>query len=367
MRKFFSLILILSFSFINTSCGKKGSIHPPLFKIPQKIETFYVIQRGDRIRLRWVNPAVYTDGSPLEGFGKVEIWLVEEERSLREEGSHFKEEKISEEEFLKKARLLASIQGEELSQYRAEEKEAPIRYQYFFNLDKDFLLKKYVFGMRIKDRKKRTSAFSKFLALKPVVLSLPPQCVKAYVHRDRIEIMWDAPETNFDGSSPPNIKGYNIYRSEKDGSPQLINSELLEDTSYEDKDFVFGSTYSYFVRASGTESPPYFQSDNSETIEVQTKDTFPPDPPQGLVLIKGKDFISLSWDMNREKDLDGYRVWRKEEGGAEFHLLTADPIRENTFTDSEVEKNKKYIYSVTALDKDGNESNKSEPASGIIT
>jgi len=367
MKRFLPYIIISSLLFFNTSCGKKGPIYPPLISFPQKIKEFNAIQIGDKILLKWVNPSVYTDGSPMEEIDVVEIWLAKEEREPGAESKHFKQVKISEVKFLEKAKLVATIAGKELSQYRAKEEEGSASFQYFFSLeDEDFSSKKYVFGLRIGDKKNRKSAFSKFLALEPIILPSPPRSVEASVHMDRVEIKWDPPQTNFNGSSPASIKGYNVYRMEKNGSPRLLNSELLKDSTYEDKNFVFGKKYYYFVRASGTEAPPYFQSSNSEIIEVFAEDTFPPDRPQGLVLIRGETFISLSWDMNEEKDLAGYRVWRKEEGEGEFRLLTPEPILENTFTDSEVEKNKKYIYSITALDQNGNESERSKTVSEII-
>ena len=44
-------------------------------------------------------------------------------------------------------------------------------------------------------------------------------------------------------------------------------------------------------------------------------------------------------------------------------LLTPKPIQENTFTDTEVEKNRRYYYSITAQDVYGNESSKSKSVS----
>jgi fibronectin type 3 domain-containing protein len=67
-----------------------------------------------------------------------------------------------------------------------------------------------------------------------------------------------------------------------------------------------------------------------------------------------------------ETDLEGYRVWRREEGTAEFRLLTPDPIKENAYSDRDVTKGKTYVYFVTALDKSGNESARSETISDRI-
>jgi fibronectin type 3 domain-containing protein len=98
-------------------------------------------------------------------------------------------------------------------------------------------------------------------------------------------------------------------------------------------------------------------------MEVLAKDTFAPAVPSGLVSIATEDFISISWDANLEKDLAGYRVWRKMEGKDKYISLTPLPIQGNAFNDTSVEKNNKYYYAITAQDKSGNESPKSESVS----
>ena len=91
------------------------------------------------------------------------------------------------------------------------------------------------------------------------------------------------------------------------------------------------------------------------------------DPDLGNYLsVTGADVLSLSWETNSERDLKGYRVWRKAEDESNFVVLTPDPILENSFTDASVEKNKRYYYAITALDKNRNESEKSDAVSEII-
>ena len=146
----------------------------------------------------------------------------------------------------------------------------------------------------------------------------------------------------------------------------LLSFSRFTEGKYKDKKFQFGKMYRYFVRASATTSPPFLESEDSEIVEVLAKDIFPPDPPSGLVSVMTGDFISLSWDANQEKDLAGYRVWRREEQQGSYRLLTPELVRGNSYNDTAVKKNKRYHYVITALDESGNESLKSEIASEII-
>jgi hypothetical protein len=57
-----------------------------------------------------------------------------------------------------------------------------------------------------------------------------------------IDLIW-APVTNAD------LAGYNVYRSEANGSPIKLNSELVKSPSYRDSAFASGKTYTYAVSA----------------------------------------------------------------------------------------------------------------------
>lgn len=346
---FFSIILLASIS-----CGKKGSLQPPLARVPKKIEVFDLIQRGDKIILEWQNPTAYTDGSPLAEMAEVEIWIGRGDKRSLKEGK-----------FEQSAERLTSLRNEEFSKQGKE--GASNRQTYLYKLSgEDLKSPGLTFGLRVKDKKRRKSAFSNFLFIKPEILSLPPQDLKAAVFEDRIELSWSAPEKNIDDSSPARVNGYNVYLVDEDGLPVRLNSALAAEKKYDDRNFLFGNTSRYFVRASVTDTPPFLESEDSRVLEVLAKDTFAPAAPSGLVTIATENLISLSWDSNREQDLAGYRVWRRQEGEDEFILLTSQPIRENAYNDTAVEKKKRYYYAITALDKSGNEGPKSAAVSDIV-
>ncbi len=356
MKRFSPFLILLGLLLSLSSCGKKGPLLPPLAKIPKTVEVFSLVQRGDKGILEWENPRSYVDGSPLSEIHEVEVWLYEGDK-----------ESVEEKEFEERARLVASIKKEEFSEYQTKKDDPSSLFRYGYPFpSRDFGSKNLIFGLRVKDRKKRKSEFSGLLALKPLVVSLPPEGIRANVSQDRIEIHWDSPQKNIDQSAPASLKGYNVYRAEGEALPQRLNFELIKGTAYEDRDFLFGHSYRYFLRASVSETSPFVESANSRVVEVEARDTFPPSAPSGLVSVAAETMISLTWDTNKERDLAGYRVWRKAEGEKEFALLTLQPVQENAYNDTRVEKNKRYDYAITAQDKSGNESPKSEIVSETI-
>ena len=351
MKNFFTALFTAILVFSCLCCGKKGDILPPLVRFPQAAEDVRAAQKADRIILTWQNPTAYEDGSALAVIQEIEIWVLEEKAA--EEAV---QAKIPLEEFEKTAKLHVTITEDQIQEFAAEDGPSGGRMQYPYDLSgKDFLSKRYTFGIRVKD-KKRYSPFSVLVSLRPMALPSPPTEVRAAVFLDRIEITWKPVLEIKDPSSLPYVKGYNIYRSESEQEPQLLNARLVEGEKYDDRNFVFGQTYRYFVRSSATDIPPHLESEDSEDIEIFARDTFAPEPPEGLVSVAGQDFLAISWDANEEEDLAGYRVWRREEGTEDIHLLTPDPIKESAYNDRTVEKGKMYAYAVTALDKSGNES-----------
>jgi len=377
MRKTVSSAALIALLLAAAACGKKGGILPPFVYVPQKAENLKAVQRGQHILLDWTNPESYIDGRPLAGISAIEVWIYEAE-SAPPPGAPV----LIAGEFESKARRLAVLEQIEPPpqdpKKEPKKKEGPAEpkniatkageriFQYLLT-EKDLKAGRLLFAVRGKEAKKgRFSDFSDHAAVSPQPLPLPPANIRAQVYEDRVEISWDAPQENFDHSAPALLKGYNIYRIDSSHKLQRLNPGLVREEKFNDADFLFGQTYRYFVRAAASEAAPVQESEDSATTEVTPKDDFPPAAPAGLTAIKGANFITLIWDSGRAKDLAGYKVWRREAGQDRFVPLTAQSILENTYTDTSVEKDKRYEYAITALDRSGNESPKSETVSEII-
>ncbi len=66
--------------------------------------------------------------------------------------------------------------------------------------------------------------------------------------------------------------------------------------------------------------------------------------------------VRLQWAQNREADLAGYNVYRRDTTTATFSRLNLDLVKDTLFVDSLVTGGVLYQYAVTALDSSGNES-----------
>jgi hypothetical protein len=145
-------------------------------------------------------------------------------------------------------------------------------------------------------------------------------------------------------------------------------------SAYRDTLFDFGKMYLYVVRTvlSSAVGSALESSDSAPAI-VTPRDIFPPAVPQGLVaaVIVGSPTnapeVDLSWSINVETDLAGYRVYRSEQEGTPGQSVTPDLLLSPAYRDNSVQPGRRYWYSVTSVDRSGNESAPSAPVAAEIT
>jgi hypothetical protein len=141
-------------------------------------------------------------------------------------------------------------------------------------------------------------------------------------------------------------------------------------TSFLDQTFEWEKTYFYrgavvsVVEAAGKPAIEV-EGDDTPEVKVFAHDIFPPAVPSGLQAVfsgPGQQlFIDLVWAPVTDSDLDGYNVYRHEEGGASVKV-NLELVKMPAFRDAQVAAGKTYFYSVSAVDLRGNESGRSEVA-----
>jgi len=142
------------------------------------------------------------------------------------------------------------------------------------------------------------------------------------------------------------ITAYHVYRSggEKDDFSKV---DKVDKYSYVDKGLKDGVAYRYKIQA---EDKDGLLSDHSESITVNTKPK--PKPTEGLTGVGEAGKTEISWKPNSEADISHYIVYEKRF----FSLEKIAEVKSVSYTDTTAVKGKNKIYVVTAVDRDGLES-----------
>ncbi len=242
-----------------------------------------------------------------------------------------------------------------------------------------------VYMVRTRASEKRASADSNFATLPIFPAALPIADAQARVTHAAIILDWTPPQKTLAGSAAP-LAGYRIYRGEADSSVAMSAGEALKLKSplasigdagssantFSDYNFEFGKSYVYSVRSLVQYSGATVESDDSNRVVVAPRDTFPPAAPQGLIVTavpaEGETpaHLELSWAINSETDIAGYNVYRSEQEGTPGTRLNTEVLLTPAFRDMNAVPGRLYFYSVTAVDRTGNESAASAAVSGSV-
>jgi hypothetical protein len=332
-----ALPLILLASAVLAGCGVQGTPQPPRIQQPERVKDLAASQIGKTIWLSFTLPRNATDGERLTKPQEVEVLRATEEANA---GNDLK--------------VFLTVSPEEID--KQKHGETIVLWLPFDDTLRPPLKIRLAVRTLTRGFRNRPHPSDISPEVSIALLEVPGaiQGLQATVTEKAIKLSWPPPAQT--------VTSYRILRS-LTGAPDSFK-QIAEpnETSYDDSDFVFDRSYFYQVSAVVKEGGSAASSDNSTTLQVTPRDTFPPNPPQGLTAVFTTDVVEIIWNASSESDLRGYFVYRKEEGLGEVRL-TSEPLSTPIYRDASVARAKTYIYRVTAVDTAGNESPFSEAAS----
>ncbi len=77
-------------------------------------------------------------------------------------------------------------------------------------------------------------------------------------------------------------------------------------------------------------------------------------------------YLDLSWSISAENDIAGYNIYRSAQESARGQKQNPELLRTPAFRDMNIAPGHRYFYTVTAVDRVGNESPASAAASGEV-
>ena len=236
----------------------------------------------------------------------------------------------------------------------------------------------------------KLSANSNVAALAAYPSANPIAGLQAEFKRAGVTLSWTPPEKTLIGAAP-NIASYRVYRAEVEsaqnsganssapGGAEVPGTKVplariaeLESPPYIDTQAELGKTYVYSVRSVAQYPGVQIESLDSNFVTITPKDVFPPPAPQDLVAAfvpavgGAPGYLDLSWSINAATDIAGYNVYRSEELSRPGMRLNSGLLLTPAFRDMNAAPGRTYFYTVTAVDRSGNESPASPPASGSV-
>jgi len=315
-------------------------------------------QRGNQVILTWPAPLRNAPEGSVQSIRRVDVYRVAEKPKAPLS--------MTEEEFAARATLIGSVNYDEI-------KKAGGDLTYTDTLELAGEPARLRYAVRYVNAADQSAAFSNFFLMEPAAkVAEPPTIIKTGKEYSETAntITWEAPKANTDGSTPVNLLGYNVYRTEgaqPETGKNPLNPEPITAAQYADKKFKFGNKYVYVVRSVslGTEGKPV-ESKDSNSLQLTPVDTYPPAAPERPAVGPALGRLSIFWVANSEPDLAGYYVYRSTDPNlpkAKWTNLTPSLYTKTTFTDENVEPGKTYYYYVVAVDTAGNTS----PLSDIVS
>ena len=237
------------------------------------------------------------------------------------------------------------------------------------------------YKVRTRAVKVRASEDSNVVVARIYVPPDAPADVKTTVREDAIEISWTAPSA---AANAAPVHSYRVYREElgpvsadqaSPAKPEIKAPFALlgetEATQYQDRNFEFGRAYVYSVRSVAQYGSDAVESGQPESslATVTPRDIFPPAAPTSLETTfvpatpGAPAYVELSWAISPEGDLAGYSVYRSEGVDSPGERVSTEILPSPTFRDMPVTSGRRYYYSVSAIDRAGNES----PKSSVVT
>jgi hypothetical protein len=317
-------------------------------------------QQGNEVILSWPAPRRNAPDSSVQSIRRIDVYRLAEKP-----GAPLA---LTEDEFSARATLVGSVTFEQIQTagdtltYRdaLELAGQPTRLRY---------------AIRYVNASGQRAAFSNFLAIEPAVriAQAPTLSTDVKVLEDSITLSWLPPAANIDNSTPVNLLGYNVYRSDEsqaDPGNQPLNSALISSTSYADKNFQFNNNYRYIVRAVslGT-GGAQVESLNSNAVPVSPRDIFAPAAPERPSVAAPEPSsarLAIFFAANKETDIAGYNIYRSTDPDLpkqNWTKLNQSLLTRTTYQDDRVESGKTYYYYIVAVDKAGNVSPPSEVGS----
>jgi len=361
-------------------CAQTGPPLPPSLELPKPPDDLRASRKANRVTLNWSEPTRTTDRRIVRFLGPTLIC-----RSLDPEITACPNPTAMLPAPAAVPQIVESSRGR--AQKSNSSQAAPQSYTDTLPLaiQQQNPYAEVTYAIEVLNRNARGAGLSNRVHVPVVITLAPPDNLAAELTGDGVVLTWTSvgeaqniPANSFNNSPGVQFR-YRIYRREESAGKDAIAGEVPlgepGPTHFTDSSFEWEKTYLYRITVVSVikraESEVQVEGDDTSSVRVSAHDVFPPSVPSGLQAAysgEGQNpFIDLIWAPVTNADLAGYNVYRSEDGAAGHAVkLNSALVQSPSYRDSAVVSGKTYIYSVSAVDVRGNESQRSEATSESV-
>ncbi len=350
-------------------CASIGPPEAPSLELPKPPTDLHAARKGDKVTLTWTIPARTTDRQRTRYLGKTNV-CRSVAGALKQCGTPVGEAPppADFEQTAKKAsgKKLSATFTDSLPP--ALEQEHPTQF--------------VTYAVEVLNKAGRGAGISNQVRV-PLVPTLPPFTdFSARTTAAGVLISWmcpSAPEGRSGTqylfridrraeSSANETKVADVTATECALGAGRANSSFIDQTFEWEKTYFYRGTVVSVIETAG-KAAVEVEGDDTPEVKVFAHDVFPPAVPSGLQAVFSgpgqQPFVDLIWTPVPDADLDGYNVYRHEEGSAAVKI-NSELVKTPAFRDMKVVSGRTYSYSVSAVDQRGNESGRSEETSESV-
>ncbi len=345
--------LLLGISLVFTACGSIRPPQPPSLDLPKPPLDLRVTRKGNKVLLAWTVPTVTTDRQTAHNLGPTHICRGSQPE-LTKCGTPVGQARLP---------VAGKSSSQKLTGSYTDELPA---------LQGDNATGFVTYAIEVLNADGRGAGLSNQVHISLAATLPSPRDFSARVTAQGIVLTWtgDSPMANAQAAHYV----YRVYRRLEGSQQQILAGEVAIDSKHDfslaDSSFEWEKTYEYHAEAVTVIAEPnkpeiQVEGDDTQEVKVFADDVFPPVVPSGLQAVFSgpgqQPFIDLIWAPDTDADLDGYNVYRHEEGAPAVKLNT-ELVKTPAYRDTGISSGKHYFYSVSAVDLRRNESAHSEEA-----
>lgn len=339
-----------------TGCGTPGAPQPPSLNLPEPVTDLSAIRAGDQVTLTWTMPEKNTDKLKIKEKVTVRVCRREEKSGVCADAGTLVQDPGAD-----------GTWTETLPAALTSGAARPL-----------------VYCVELKNTRGRSAGLSNPADLLAGPAPGPVEGFAAEAQKTGVVLHWSI--TQQDSAIRFRRKSLTPPATTKPKEslaappPEPTQQDLLiEDTGQGralDRTVRFGEAYAYQAQrvVRMTQAGKTLEMDGafSPTVRVDVQDVFPPATPTGLVAVAilgengAETAIDLSWQPDPEGDVAGYVVYRREREETWDRISPAAPVVGPAFHDTRVQPGHTYRYAVSAVDRGGHESARSQEAEETV-